>query len=301
MFDFQKGRIRFINGGKYPHCHTVFIDDAVRTLIDPACDDKVLKRIHQEKPVEVVINSHCHEDHFLNNYLFPEAQLWAHELEAPLFSDIEKILEIFLEMFQGTDDSKKEYDIAAREFLLNDVNYREREPDRLLKDGEWIEFGETRMQVLHTPGHSPGHLCFHFPEESVLFTADLDLVKAGPYYGDRDSDIDDTIRSLERLAEIEVDTYLSAHGRIGVYDGDPAHIQKYLDTISQREDALLAYLAGGPRSIEEIVSQGIIYGNRQVAGAWDLSLSEKSMMLKHLQRLEPMGKVVKENGRFQCR
>jgi glyoxylase-like metal-dependent hydrolase (beta-lactamase superfamily II) len=297
MFDFQKGRIRFINGGKYPHCHTVFIDDDVRTLIDPACDDKVLKRIHQEKPVEVVINSHCHEDHFLNNYLFPEAELWAHELEVPFFQDIEKLIEIF----QDHDDPKEEYEVQARNFLLNEVNYREREPDRLLKDGEWIEFGRTRMQVLHTPGHSPGHLCFYFPEESVLFTADLDLVKAGPYYGDRDSDIDDTIRSLERLAEFSVDTYLSAHGRIGVYDGDPAHIQKYLETISQREEALQAFLAGGPRSIEEIVTHGIIYGNRQVAGAWDLSKSEKSMMLKHLQRLERQGKVIRENGRFQTR
>ena len=155
------------------------------------------------------------------------------------------------------------------------------------------------MQVLHTPGHSPGHLCFYFPEESVLFTADLDLVKAGPYYGDKDSDIDDTIHSLERLAALEVDTYLSAHGRIGVYDGDPAHIYQYLEIINKREEALLAFLDGGPKSIGEIVSHGIIYGNRQVIGAWDLSRSEKSMMLKHLQRLEGLGKVLKENGRFQ--
>ncbi|MHC1626263.1 MAG: MBL fold metallo-hydrolase, partial [Methanoculleaceae archaeon] len=163
--------------------------------------------------------------------------------------------------------------------------------------GDILTFGETRARVLHTPGHSPGHLSFHFPEERVLYLADLDLVKFGPSYADRGSSIDDTIASLERVATIDVDIYLVAHGRKGVFDGDPAPIQRYLDVIYSREERLLTLLASGPKNLDEVTAEGIIYGGRSLAeGAWELDLSERMMMDKHLQRLEDLGTVRQEDG-----
>jgi hypothetical protein len=51
--------------------------------------------------------------------------------------------------------------------------------------------------------------------------------------------------------------------------------------------------------MQEITAHGIIYGGHRLAnGAWDLSKSEKAMMLKHLERLERNGSVKKENGRY---
>ena len=32
MFDFERGTIKLIRGGKYPHCHTLFIDDTLNSL-----------------------------------------------------------------------------------------------------------------------------------------------------------------------------------------------------------------------------------------------------------------------------
>ncbi len=42
MFDFETGKIRFIRGGKYPTCNSVFIDDEILTVIDPASDEGTL-------------------------------------------------------------------------------------------------------------------------------------------------------------------------------------------------------------------------------------------------------------------
>jgi glyoxylase-like metal-dependent hydrolase (beta-lactamase superfamily II) len=184
------------------------------------------------------------------------------------------------------------------EFLTEVVKFQPREPDRLLEDQEIISFGETRVQVLHTPGHTPGHLSFYFLDEGVIFTADLDLVKFGPYYGDKSSSIDDTIASLERLADIDADVYLVSHGKEGVLDGDPAHIERYLGVIYRREEQLLDFLATGPKTIEEITNHGIIYGGHRLSnGAWDLSISEMAMMLKHVERLERLGRVRQADGR----
>jgi hypothetical protein len=61
----------------------------------------------------------------------------------------------------------------------------------------------------------------------------------------------------------------------------------------------LAFLASGPKAMQEITAHGIIYGgNRLANGAWDLSKSEKSMMQKHLERLKRIGSVKKENGAY---
>ena len=41
-----------------------------------------------------------------------------------------------------------------------------------LTDGQELTFGHTRIQVLHTPGHTPGGLMFHLPEARILFSGD---------------------------------------------------------------------------------------------------------------------------------
>ena len=124
-------------------------------------------------------------------------------------------------------------------------------------------------------------------------------MKFGPYYGDKASSIENTITSLQRLAKIDADVYLVSHGKNAILDGDPAHIQRYLQVIYQREEKLLAFLGSGPKTIQEVTAHGIIYGGHKLAnGAWDLSKSEKSMMQKHLDRLERLGSVKKENGAY---
>ena len=295
MFDFEKGKVRFIRGGKYPQSNSVLIDDNIRTIIDPACNEQKLLSIHRERPIEVVINSHGHEDHILYNSLFPDAQLWVHELDADVFRD----MDVFMHQFFPPDEMDQKTTAAWSQFLIEVVKYQPREPDRLIEDEEILNFGQTRVQVLHTPGHTAGHLSFHFLDERVLFLADLDLVKFGPYYGDNASSIDSTIKSLERLAKIDADVYLVSHGKEGILDGDPTYIRRYLDVIYQREEKLLRFMASGPKTLQEITDHGIIYGGHRLSnGAWDLSMSEKSMMQKHLERLERSGRVRKENDAF---
>ena len=48
-------------------------------------------------------------------------------------------------------------------------------PDRAIGEGDTIEGTEFGLDVLHTPGHAPNHLCFLLEEERVLFTGDTVL------------------------------------------------------------------------------------------------------------------------------
>jgi glyoxylase-like metal-dependent hydrolase (beta-lactamase superfamily II) len=292
MYDFEKGKVKLIRGGRYPHCNTVFVDDEHRAFIDAASKEETLRAINAERPIDILIVSHGHEDHIMYNYLFPDARFWVPQEDALVFKEIDRLI----------DGYAPESEVQRRDWrrlLIEVCHYEVREPDRLLADGDILEFGATRSQVIHTPGHTPGHCAFHFLEERVLYLADLDLVEAGPYYGDTTSSLVATIQSLERLASVDVDFYLTGHGE-GIYDGDPEHICRYLQVIRKREGKLLEFLSGGPRTLEEVTNQGIVYGPpRMIAGFWDVSTSERAMMLQHLEFLAKQGRVEVE-GNLYC-
>lgn len=46
-------------------------------------------------------------------------------------------------------------------------------PDRHLKEGNIIEIGELKLEVLFTPGHAPGHVCFYLAKHNVVFDGDV--------------------------------------------------------------------------------------------------------------------------------
>jgi hydroxyacylglutathione hydrolase len=293
MFDFVKGTIKFIRGGKYPFCHSVLIDDRDRVVIDASSDRDKLQQFKGQRIVDYLITSHAHEDHLIFNYLFPESKFCVHPFDAPHFENVESLINSYGDMAQ--EDRQK-----WRAFLENDCHYSPRRADLLLNDGMVMDLGEVKMEVIHTPGHTRGHCAFYFINERILFTADLDLTKAGPYYGDRTSDIDETIRSLERLKTFEVETYLTAHGK-GILEGDPGHINRYLEVIFLREEKLIDLLSKGAKTLDEVVQEGIIYGNKSPIGPWDLTLSERAMIMKHLSRLIGMNRVEQEGDFYVLR
>jgi len=291
MFDFAQGPIKFIRGGKYPFCHSVVVDDQVRLVIDASSDHDKLLSFKSQGKVDYLITSHAHEDHLIYNYLFQDSQFGAHPFDACYFEDIDSLIDCYGDMTR--EDLEK-----WRHFLQADCHYLPRKLDLALLDGMTMDLGKTQMEIIHSPGHTKGHCAFFFPCAKVLFTADLDLTKFGPYYADRGSDIEETISSLERLKNYEVETYLTAHGK-GMFEGDPIHIDRYLEIIFGREEKLIHLLRQEPRTLSEIVEEGIIYGKKSLStGPWDLSLSEKMMMIKHLDRLINMGRVQKEGDKF---
>ena len=46
-------------------------------------------------------------------------------------------------------------------------------PDRWLADGDRVTVGDIRFDVLHCPGHTPGHVVFHQPEEKLALVGDV--------------------------------------------------------------------------------------------------------------------------------
>lgn len=89
-------------------------------------------------------------------------------------------------------------------------------PTRLLDGGETLTGGGRQWSVLHTPGHSPGHVCLWSARDRVLCSGDHLLQKVSPPVtferGFARDPMGDYLDSLERVAELEPDVVLPGHG-----------------------------------------------------------------------------------------
>jgi hydroxyacylglutathione hydrolase len=288
QFDF--GPVRFIPGdnrGRYPFCNSLFIGGQRHVIIDPSSNEQRLTALLDGPGVDEVWLSHYHEDHFMFLGLFTQEPLAISAVDAPALESMKN----FLDFYDITDRG----DRAAWEEIMNTTfRFRPRRADILFRGDEIIDLGGVTVEVLSTPGHTAGHLSFFVREPGVLFIGDYDLAPF-PYYGDRDSDIDQTIASIGRLRALRPRVWISPHDK-GVYLDDPAdRWDRFLAVIGQREDRLLDLLAV-PRTMHDVIEARIVYRKvREPKLFYDFG--EMCTMRKHLARLIGRG-IVKQEGEY---
>lgn len=83
------------------------------------------------------------------------------------------------------------------------------DPTHLLTDGDPIDLGDRRFEVLHTPGHTAGSACLWAPTEGVLFTGDAIYADARLSFDDRAA----ALTSLQRIASLPVRLAHAGHER----------------------------------------------------------------------------------------
>jgi glyoxylase-like metal-dependent hydrolase (beta-lactamase superfamily II) len=140
--------------------------------------------------------THGHFDHIADHAAvigrFPKAQVLIHELDAPKLRDPSPQLQLF--------------DLP--------LEIRGREPDRLVRGGETLAIGGLRVEVLHTPGHSPGHVMYHLPREHVLIGGDLIIGGAVGRTDLPDADHATLEESIRRVMQLPPQTaLLPGHGQ----------------------------------------------------------------------------------------
>ncbi|MCK7507315.1 MAG: MBL fold metallo-hydrolase [Desulfobacterales bacterium] len=292
MEDRQFGRIRFVcgeNGGKYPFNHSLYLrGDRSRVIIDPACSLEKLTRLKDEG-VDCVWLSHWHEDHIRYIDLFENRLLRISGRDFPPLTDIN----IFLDWYDIKIPQERS---NWRKIMLEVFNFRPRSEANFLVDDETVDLGGLTIQVLPTPGHTPGHLSFFFPEEELLFLGDYDLTSFGPWYGDVYSDIEETIKSIHKLKAVPARRWVASH-HTGLFEENPGRLwDDYENVIHERENKLLAFLEK-PKTIAEICAAWLIYGRpREPKEMYEFN--ERVLVRKHLEYLQGQDKIILDDERY---
>lgn len=291
MNERQFGPVTFITGknqGKYPYCHSIYIESA-GVLVDPASDRMRLAELRENSAVREVWLSHWHEDHQMCLDLFDDLPLCISEPDAPPLMDID----LFIDSYGEFSEEERRY---WRELLVKQFHFRPRKPARFLKSGDTIQLDTVTVDVIGAPGHTPGHLALFFREPGVLFMADYDLTRFGPWYGDTHSSIEDTIESVNRLRHIPAKVWLTCH-ETGIFEKQPGRLwDQYLGVIFERERKLLNLLEK-PKTLMDIIGAWIVYGKPREPKVFYV-FGERLLMKKHLEKLINEGTVAKKGEKY---
>jgi len=285
------GNITLIEGnneGKYPFCHTLLVEGSQRVLVDPACGRKKMQAVREQGKIDIIINTHYHEDHLAYNYLFPEADIYVHREDQLGFSSLEGYWKMAVDM---TPDQQEEWNKMLRERF----HFLGWTPSRLLEDGDELQFAETRARVIHTPGHTPGHFSLHFPDQELLYLGDIDLSWFGPWYGDISSSISDTIHSVRKVQGIKAKWYVVSHEG-PVFEDIQELAESYLQVVELREQRVLENIQQ-PATLEELRERWIIYRKAREPANY-FAPSEKAMGKKHLELLISKGKATMNGDKY---
>jgi glyoxylase-like metal-dependent hydrolase (beta-lactamase superfamily II) len=114
--------------------------------------------------------------------------------------------------------------------MLWDAVHPGRRPDADLGDGQRIEVGGRTLEVLHTPGHSPGGCCLHDAEDGVLYSGDT-LFKGGPGATGRSfSDFGQIVESIRtRILPLPASTVVhTGHGDDTRVGDEAPHLDEWI-------------------------------------------------------------------------
>ncbi len=125
------------------------------------------------------------------------------------------------------------FDAPIRLHSDDEMLWRATYPDQSfgpLADGERIAVAGTELQVLHTPGHSPGAVCFYAPEQTTVFSGDT-LFQGGPGATGRSfSSFDTIIDSIRtRLLTLPEETVVhTGHGDSTTVGAEAPHLAEWI-------------------------------------------------------------------------
>lgn len=139
-----------LDGGTWDVDNNVWIvgDDTEVVLIDAPHDSAAITAAVDGRTVKAILCTHAHDDHI------DAASSLADVTTAPIL-------------------------LHPADTELWDRTYPERRPDGELADGQSVTVAGITLQVLHTPGHSPGSCSFYAADLGAVFTGDT-LFQGGP-------------------------------------------------------------------------------------------------------------------------
>lgn len=139
--------------------YVLYDDTNECVIVDPGCYEKSEEQelvdfiAKNNLTVKLLLNTHCHIDHVLGNYFVKKkfnVDLCLHPLEEPVLKAVQTY---------------------APNYGFN--QYSATSGDTYLKEGEKVVFGDQTLEIIFTPGHSPGHVCFYSIPDKILIGGDV--------------------------------------------------------------------------------------------------------------------------------
>jgi glyoxylase-like metal-dependent hydrolase (beta-lactamase superfamily II) len=164
-----------------------------------------------------------------------------------------------------------------------------------IDEGFELEATEFRLEALHTPGHSPDHLCYLLEEERMLFSGDTVIDGSTVVIAPPAGDMAAYLASLERLSSRRLRLRRIAPGHGHLIEDPAPRLAEYLAHRLEREAQIVAALEAGAATVDQLV--GAVYVDLAPA----LREAAAQTVHAHLLKLAADGRVAGADGAWHPR
>jgi cyclase len=162
-------------------------------------------------PIRYVINTEHHVDHIFGNYYFKGSGPVVHHVgvaenymvPTPLLDPFDYAAEAI-----PMSDPDGAAIFPTRDHFFADPNRARITFTRDLT----LRVGDHTFELIHTPGHTPGQIAVHVPEERVVFTGDTVFSEVQTWV--MASDVDQWVEALNAISRLDVDRVVPGHGPV---------------------------------------------------------------------------------------
>jgi len=258
------------------------------------------------KEINLIICTHIHPDHFgLAGRLKEacEAELAIGEVER-------EIIDLIADQGSGLFENLNQWMLANgvpgdHLFHFNEASSEALNliipavPERGLKDGEVISTGLFDLEVIWTPGHSPGHICLYEANKRILFSGDHILPVTTPnisiHVEEHGDPLGSYLDSIQKIRHLNMSLGLPAHENI--YTDLPKRLDELLNHHEARKAEIIEALNSRPKTAFE-VSAEITWMEGMIT--WDelLPIDRRIAVTEALAHLESL-RVENRVSRFE--
>lgn len=174
----------------------------------------------------------------------------------------------------------------------------------VLQGERTLMVGDVAVRCVHTPGHSPGHLSFlveppHEQRAEAALVGDLAADSGSIWVGHPEGNVSDYLSSLEKLRELAPALLAPSHGPLIRGERVPARLRELAAHRLEREEQVLAALAGGAATASELTTR--IYAGHPEEVLDLAKLSVIAHLLKLMQELKVVHLGEDEEGPYALR
>lgn len=166
-------------------------------------------------------------------------------------------------------------------------------PDHFIDDGDIIRVGDFELEVVSTPGHTPGHCVLYLRQQRVMIAGDHLLPKITPhvgvYPGGPANPLADFLESQRKVQRFDVNLVLPAHG--GVFTDHQHRATQIMHHHEYRMQEMLDIVRHWPHTAYDVAAKAFAF---DVDSPITVQFPATFETLAHLELLRANGKVARE-------